>query len=226
MIVFSFRLFPDGERGDFGRLQLPERATAGEEARFQRGLPRGPRIRRRALRLSRPPERARSSPPRPRGGPKTWECSDPKPHQAKTSRCLSDNERLLATRSRHCRHPEDRGNRRHSGPDESVVRAPCAPCPPALARSLNRPRRTWLERFGPSAWIIALVRLYQRSISPWLPPSCRYRPTCSAYAIDAIRRRGLLIGVVKGALRVLRCNPLFRGGWDPVDPTDPDPFEG
>ncbi|NIM69009.1 MAG: membrane protein insertion efficiency factor YidD [Xanthomonadales bacterium] len=61
-----------------------------------------------------------------------------------------------------------------------------------------------------------MVRLYQRCLSPLLPPVCRFRPTCSEYMIQAVRKKGLLVGVAKGLWRLLRCNPLFRGGYDPV----------
>ena len=60
------------------------------------------------------------------------------------------------------------------------------------------------------------IRFYQRKISPLFGPRCRYYPTCSQYAFDAIERYGVLIGGVLGALRLLRCNPLFPGGVDPV----------
>ena len=60
------------------------------------------------------------------------------------------------------------------------------------------------------------IRFYQRKISPLFGPRCRYYPTCSQYAFDAIERYGVLIGGVLGTLRLLRCNPLFPGGVDPV----------
>jgi putative membrane protein insertion efficiency factor len=63
---------------------------------------------------------------------------------------------------------------------------------------------------------IGAVRLYQRFIGPLLPPVCRFQPSCSQYMIDAIRSKGLVVGIVKGSLRILRCNPLFPGGYDPV----------
>ncbi len=63
---------------------------------------------------------------------------------------------------------------------------------------------------------IGLVRAYQRFIGPLLPRVCRFQPSCSQYMIDAIRSKGLVVGVVRGALRILRCNPLFPGGYDPV----------
>ena len=60
------------------------------------------------------------------------------------------------------------------------------------------------------------IRFYQRRVSPLFGPRCRYYPTCSQYAFDAIERYGVLIGGALGALRLLRCNPLFPGGVDPV----------
>lgn len=64
--------------------------------------------------------------------------------------------------------------------------------------------------------LIALVRCYQIVLSPLLPQVCRFQPSCSQYMIDAIRVKGPLIGVLKGSWRLLRCNPLFPGGYDPV----------
>lgn len=61
------------------------------------------------------------------------------------------------------------------------------------------------------------VRLYQRLVSPFLVPRCRYYPTCSDYAIQAIRRFGILRGLVLAGWRLLRCNPWSRGGFDPVE---------
>lgn len=60
------------------------------------------------------------------------------------------------------------------------------------------------------------VRFYQRFISPLKPPCCRFIPTCSAYANTAIRRFGLFRGGLMALARILRCNPLCRGGVDPV----------
>ena len=62
---------------------------------------------------------------------------------------------------------------------------------------------------------IGLVRLYQLLISPMLPAgTCKYHPSCSQYAIDALRKYGLVVGSVKAAWRLLRCNPWSRGGVD------------
>ena len=62
---------------------------------------------------------------------------------------------------------------------------------------------------------IGLVRLYQLTISPLLPANtCKYHPSCSQYAIDAIRKYGLVVGSFKAAWRLLRCNPWSKGGVD------------
>ena len=63
---------------------------------------------------------------------------------------------------------------------------------------------------------IAPVRAYQRFISPALPRRCKYHPTCSAYAVQAIQSYGILRGAVLAAWRLLRCNPFSHGGFDPV----------
>jgi len=66
--------------------------------------------------------------------------------------------------------------------------------------------------------LIFLIRGYQRFLSPILPPRCRFQPTCSAYAIEAIQKKGALRGTLLALWRILRCNPFCRGGDDPVDP--------
>ena len=73
----------------------------------------------------------------------------------------------------------------------------------------------------PLAWIgILPVKAYQWFISPLLPPSCRYAPTCSAYAIEAFQRHGLFRGAWLTARRLLRCHPWGGSGYDPVPATD------
>jgi uncharacterized protein len=62
--------------------------------------------------------------------------------------------------------------------------------------------------------LVAPIRLYQRTISPALPARCKYHPSCSQYAVDAVRRYGLLRGVVLAGWRLLRCNPWSHGGVD------------
>jgi uncharacterized protein len=64
---------------------------------------------------------------------------------------------------------------------------------------------------------IAPIRLYQLVISPALPARCKYYPTCSQYAVQAIQRYGILRGLVLAAWRLLRCNPFSHGGFDPVE---------
>lgn len=65
--------------------------------------------------------------------------------------------------------------------------------------------------------VLAPVRLYRRVLSPALPRRCKYEPTCSAYAEQAIERYGILRGLVLAGWRLLRCNPFSHGGFDPVD---------
>ena len=65
--------------------------------------------------------------------------------------------------------------------------------------------------------VIAPIRVYQRVISPLLPRRCKYHPTCSAYAVDAVREFGILRGLVLAGWRLLRCNPWSHGGYDPVE---------
>ncbi|MGF7397883.1 membrane protein insertion efficiency factor YidD [Thermoanaerobacterium thermosaccharolyticum] len=63
---------------------------------------------------------------------------------------------------------------------------------------------------------IYLIRFYQKFISPMKPKSCRFYPTCSQYAIDAIKKYGVLKGGIMALWRILRCNPFNLGGYDPV----------
>jgi putative membrane protein insertion efficiency factor len=77
-----------------------------------------------------------------------------------------------------------------------------------LRRALGRAAR---------ALVTAPILLYGKVISPALPRRCRYEPTCSAYAIQAVRRYGVARGTVLAAWRLLRCNPFSDGGFDPVE---------
>jgi putative membrane protein insertion efficiency factor len=63
---------------------------------------------------------------------------------------------------------------------------------------------------------LKLIEFYQKVISPRHPPCCKYFPTCSAYAKEAIERFGALKGGLLAIWRILRCNPFSRGGYDPV----------
>jgi uncharacterized protein len=64
--------------------------------------------------------------------------------------------------------------------------------------------------------VVQMLRGYKWAVSPMLPPACRYVPTCSEYAMEAVERFGVLRGGWMAALRVLRCHPFVRGGYDPV----------
>jgi uncharacterized protein len=61
-----------------------------------------------------------------------------------------------------------------------------------------------------------LLKLYKAVVSPFLPISCRYVPSCSEYAAEAVACHGFIHGMVLGLWRLLRCNPFVRGGYDPV----------
>jgi uncharacterized protein len=67
------------------------------------------------------------------------------------------------------------------------------------------------------AILLAPIHLYQRFVSPALPRRCKYEPTCSAYAAQAIRELGPVRGTIVAAWRVARCNPFSHGGYDPVE---------
>jgi putative membrane protein insertion efficiency factor len=64
--------------------------------------------------------------------------------------------------------------------------------------------------------LVMMIRFYQKVISPGLPRSCRFWPTCSDYAIEAIQKYGAVRGLLKAGIRVLKCNPFHPGGYDPV----------
>ncbi len=72
-----------------------------------------------------------------------------------------------------------------------------------------------MRRVGDAAGVV-LIRLYQRWISPYLPPSCRFFPSCSEYAAQAVTRHGLFRGGWLALRRLLRCHPFHPGGYDPV----------
>ena len=71
--------------------------------------------------------------------------------------------------------------------------------------------------------VILLIRGYQLTLSPWVGRSCRFAPTCSQYAIEALRVHGLLRGLGLAAWRIFRCSPLGRSGYDPVPPPRGEP---
>lgn len=63
---------------------------------------------------------------------------------------------------------------------------------------------------------IYLIKFYQKFISPFFPPSCRFYPTCSNYAIEAFKKYGVIKGLILSIWRILRCNPFNKGGYDPL----------
>jgi putative membrane protein insertion efficiency factor len=65
-------------------------------------------------------------------------------------------------------------------------------------------------------FLVGLIRIYQRLVSPLLGPRCRFHPNCSAYAVEALQRHGALRGSLLAARRISRCHPLNEGGFDPV----------
>lgn len=66
--------------------------------------------------------------------------------------------------------------------------------------------------------LLSMIRFYKRAISPLLPNACRFTPTCSEYAMEAIEIHGVIKGCLLAFWRVLRCNPFCKGGYDPVPP--------
>jgi len=79
-------------------------------------------------------------------------------------------------------------------------------------------RTVWVLA-SPFRWLLlGLLGLYRRFISPALPPTCRYHPSCSAYAVDSLQRHGVGKGLLLGSWRLLRCHPWTAGGLDPVPP--------
>jgi uncharacterized protein len=83
--------------------------------------------------------------------------------------------------------------------------------PPAPSASARGPARVL------RAIVTAPIVAYQRLVSPALPRRCKYEPTCSRYAAEAIKRYGILRGLVLAGWRLLRCNPWSYGGYDPVE---------
>ncbi|MCP4253795.1 MAG: membrane protein insertion efficiency factor YidD [Candidatus Scalindua sp.] len=64
--------------------------------------------------------------------------------------------------------------------------------------------------------IVKFIQVYQIILSPISRPSCRFYPTCSQYAVEAIEKRGIVVGILKSIWRVIRCNPFGGSGYDPV----------
>src|SRR6478735_7709736 len=81
--------------------------------------------------------------------------------------------------------------------------------------SANRDRLTVVRR-APERALIFCIELYRTYVSPTRMPTCRFTPTCSEYAVDALRERGALVGSLLTVVRLLKCGPWHPGGWDPV----------
>jgi putative membrane protein insertion efficiency factor len=81
-------------------------------------------------------------------------------------------------------------------------------------------RALWLAGAPARAALLAAIRLYRATLSGWLGGQCRFYPTCSHYAEDAIRTRGACTGMLLATWRILRCNPFGAGGVDHVPPRD------
>lgn len=75
---------------------------------------------------------------------------------------------------------------------------------------------SWFRTLNMRTLFILVIRGYQVGISPLLPASCRYYPSCSAYAIEAFERHGVVRGIYLTVSRLLRCHPFHAGGYDPV----------
>ena len=78
-------------------------------------------------------------------------------------------------------------------------------------------RRLWGAVSKMLVWLLVMpIRFYQRYISPHTPPACRFTPTCSQYAVEALRKHGPIKGLWLAVWRILRCNPWGGSGYDPV----------
>lgn len=74
-----------------------------------------------------------------------------------------------------------------------------------------------MKKFNPVITLLTgIIWLYKKTISPLLPPACRFYPTCSEYAVQALKKHGLIKGLALSIWRILRCNPFCKGGYDPV----------
>jgi putative membrane protein insertion efficiency factor len=91
-----------------------------------------------------------------------------------------------------------------------------APDPDAGYREVTLAEYARVRRPLPERIVIGLIRFYQLVISPGLPPSCRFYPSCSEYTLQAVAKYGVLKGLWLGIRRIVRCHPFHPGGYDPV----------
>ena len=75
-----------------------------------------------------------------------------------------------------------------------------------------------ISSLNPKNLLIALIKLYRLCVSPWFSPCCRFQPSCSSYAKEALEVHGLVKGLYISFLRIIRCQPFCKGGYDPVPP--------
>ena len=105
-------------------------------------------------------------------------------------------------------------------------RTPSSPLQPSSGRPSSPMTAPVTPRWRDMEWGARLVALpvwgYRLLISPWLPPSCRYEPTCSAYALDALKLHGPVNGSILAARRIGRCHPWGGHGYDPVPGSEPE----
>lgn len=95
--------------------------------------------------------------------------------------------------------------------------SPNSACAPAQGEDAAGTTGSEGRRPGPLAWLLLLpVHLYRKVLSPLLPPSCRFYPSCSAYAVDALTRHGAVRGLLLTLIRLAKCAPWHPGGVDPV----------
>ena len=106
----------------------------------------------------------------------------------------------------------ERAQRPIPGPTEPDAPSAGGAAPPAPRGLLSALSRGLVEA------LVLPIRGYQRFLSPFTPPTCRFRPTCSAYAVEALRTHGLLRGLTLALRRILRCHPFSDPGPDPVPP--------
>ncbi|MDR2362392.1 MAG: membrane protein insertion efficiency factor YidD [Prevotellaceae bacterium] len=89
---------------------------------------------------------------------------------------------------------------------------------PPLKQTSAKPSPNWRTRWRKAAIIppLLLIKFYQLCLSPLKPPTCRFTPNCSQYALEALRKHGLIKGLWLSLRRILRCHPWGGGGYDPV----------
>lgn len=68
----------------------------------------------------------------------------------------------------------------------------------------------------PVSMAVGVIKIYRKFISPVKPPTCRFYPTCSQYALESLEKYGIIVGTGKALLRILKCHPFHPGGYDPV----------